>query len=507
MTSLTVETPSGRLAGREANGVAVFKGVPYAQPPIGELRFQAPRPFARWSGVREAFGYGARAMQSDDAWGIAPPGLAEIGARLVEPQNESCLYLNVWSSTPFNGSRRPVMVYLHGGAFITGSGGSPMYDGTRFAREEDVVVVTLNHRLGSFGFMNLAELGGERFEASGSAGMLDIVAALEWVRNHIAAFGGDAGNVTIFGESGGGAKVSVLLAMPAANGLFHKAIVQSGPAVEMMKPTDATAMTRKVMAALGIAEPAALLDTSAQALLAAQRTALQSVASAPFSERRRVGFNPVIDGRYLPAGPFEPVAPSLSKHVPMMIGTNKDEMSLFLAGAPWLKALDEDGLVKAAQRFVGDDAERIVKAYRAARPGAAARDIVIALASDQSMRMPSLTMADRKVALGAAPVFVYLFTWETPVADGILGSTHALEIPFVFDTLEASAPFVGTSPPRALATKMRRTWARFAHTGTPNGDGLDPWPAYDPLRRATMVFGNTCDVVDDPLGAERRAWR
>ena len=505
MSTLTIESASGKLAGSETNGIASFKGVPYAQAPIGALRFQAPRPFVRWSGVRDALGYGARAMQSDDAWGIAP-GLTEIGAARVEPQNESCLYLNVWTATPLAGAKRPVMVWLHGGAFITGSGGSPMYDGTSFAREEGVVVVTLNHRLGSFGFMNLAEIGGAPFGASGNAGMLDIVAALVWVRDHIAAFGGDPGNVTIFGESGGGAKVSVLLAMPAADGLFHKAIVQSGPAVEMMKPADATAMTRKVMDALGVDDPSALLDVSAPALLAAQRTALQSVASAPFAERRRVGFNPVIDGRHLPAGPFEPVAPAISKRIPLLIGTNKDEMSLFLAAAPWLKELGEGGLVKAAQRFVGERAGELVAAYRAARPADAPRDIVIALASDQSMRMPSLVMADRKLALGGAPVFVYLFTWETPVGNGRLKSTHALEIPFVFDTLDASAPFVGASPPRALATLMRRTWAQFARSGAPNGDAFETWPAYDSSRRATMVFGDSCRVVDDPMGNERRAW-
>jgi para-nitrobenzyl esterase len=494
------------LEGVERDGVAMFKGVPYAAPPVGELRFQAPRPFTRWSGVRTATAYGARALQSDDAWGVIAPGLAEIGTAGVEPQNESCLYLNVWTTTPITGAKRPVMVWLHGGAFITGSGGSPMYDGTSFAKHEGVVVVTLNHRLGSFGFLNLAELGGERFAASGSAGMLDIVAALAWVRDHIAAFGGDPHNVTVFGESGGGAKTSVLLAMPSAVGLFHKAIIQSGPAVEMMKPSDATAMARKVLAALDLGEPAALLDVPADKLLAAQRTALQSVASAPFSERRRVGFNPVIDGRHLPAGPFEPVAPSLTKHVPLMIGTNKDEMTLFLAGAPWLKELNEDGLVAAARRFVGERAESMVAQYRQAQPDALPRDIVTSLASDQSMRIPSLTMADRKVALRGAPVFVYLFTWETPVGAGRLKSTHALEIPFVFDTLAVSAPFVGTSPPHALAQLMRRTWAQFARRGTPNGEGFAAWPAYSTETRPTMVFGPTSRVANDPLGAERRAW-
>ena len=503
MAESTVESRAGTLRGTVRGGVHVFKGVPYAAAPVGALRFQAPLPSPPWSGVRDAVAYGARALQHDNALGVAP-GLSEIGGGRREPMHEDCRFLNVW--TPALDAKRPVMVWLHGGAFVTGSGSSPMYDGRSFARHEDVVVVTLNHRLGAFGFLNLAEAGGSAFADSGSAGMLDIVAALEWVRDNIGRFGGDAGNVTLFGESGGGAKVSVLLAMPAARGLFHKAIIQSGPAVEMMTPADATAMARKVMAELGADTAEDVVNAPAETLLEAQGAALHVVRSAAFAERRRVGFNPVIDGRHLPGGPFAPVAPAVSAHVPLIIGTNKDEMTLFLASAPWLKDLDEDGMIAAARRFLGDEADRLVPAYRRARPDAAPRDIVLALATDQGMRIPSLVMADRKVALAGAPVFVYLFTWETPVFRGRLRSTHALEIPFVFDTLDSAAPFVGEAAPRELAATMRHTWAQFARTGSPAHAAIPPWPPYGPDDRPTMIFDVERRLAFDPFSEQRRAW-
>ena len=338
--------------------------------------------------------------------------------------------------------------------------------------------------------------------------MLDIVAALEWVRDNIAAFGGDPGNVTIFGESGGGAKVSVLMAMPAAHGLFHKAIIQSGPAVEMASRDDATETARQLLEQLGLGpdQTSELRQIPADRLLAAQAAVLKKVSSMSFANRRRVGFNPFIDGKHLPAGPFEPVAPAISARVPLMIGTNKDEMTLFFGLAPWLDGLDEAAMPARVQMFVGDRADVMIESYRRARPSDSPRDIVLAIATDQSMRIPSLIMADRKVAQHSAPVYLYLFTWETPVLGGRLKSPHALEIPFVFDTVQTS-PLSGDSPTRfALADKMSRAWIAFARTGNPNHNGIPNWPAYSVEQRPTMIFNNECRIENDPYRAERLAW-
>ena len=505
----TVETAQGKLRGAHEDGVHVFKGIPYAAPPLGPRRFAPPAPPVAWSGVREATQYGARAVQLATGLDLAPA----IGELLVlappPPMNEDCLFLNIWTPALGDGGKRPVMVWLHGGAFVSGAGSSPMYDGTSLARHEDVVVVTLNHRLGLLGYIYLAQLGGPAFEASGNAGMLDIVSALRWVRENIAGFGGDPENVTLFGELGGGAKTSVLMAMPAAKGLFHKAIIQSGPALEMMLPADATAVARGAMECLNLdpAQPQALLTARVEDLVEAQTVVLRARDPMGFANRRRVGFNPVVDGRHLPAGPFAPTAPALSADVPMMIGTNKDEMALFFGLAPWLSELSEAALPQVAQRFLGERAAAIVAAYRRAEPKAAPRDLLITIASDLGMRLPSLAMADRKVAQKAAPAYVYLFTWETPALEGRLKSCHALEIPFVFDTVDRAARLTGDAVARkALARTMGRSWAQFARHGDPNHGGLPHWPAYASDSRPTMIFDTSCRVEQDPMGEERRAW-
>lgn len=505
---VVVETNCGKIRGVVENGINVFKGVPYAEPPESDLRFRASRKLSPWTGVRDAFEFGNRAMQDDNAFALPPALLKLIAGRELPPMSENCLVLNVWTPAVNDGRKRPVMFWCHGGAFIAGSGDSPWYEGTNLSRKGDVVVVTINHRLGAFGYLHLADLGGEEFAASGNAGMLDIVAALEWVRDNIAAFGGDAGNVTIFGESGGGAKVSVLMAMPAAHGLFHKAIIQSGPAVQMASRDDAAETARQLLAELNLTSDnvGALRQVPALELARAQAAVLKKVSMMSFANRRRVGFNPVVDGKHLPGGPFAPIAPAISANVPLMIGTNKDEMNLFFAFAPWLDGLDEAAMHQRVEMFVGDQADLIIEPYRRARPKDSMRDLVLAIATDHAMRMPSLVTADRKVAQHGAPVFVYLFTWETPVLDGRLKSPHALEIPFVFDTVQTSG-LTGDSPTRfALAEKMSRAWLAFARTGNPNHEGIPKWPPYSTETRPTMIFDDQCKVENDPYGAERRAW-
>jgi para-nitrobenzyl esterase len=503
-----VETTCGKIRGIEENEVKVFKGIPYAESAEGDIRFAPPRKLQPWTGVRDAFEFGDRAMQDDNAFALPPAMLKLFAGRELPPMSENCLVLNVWTPAVNDGRKRPVMFWCHGGAFIAGSGDSPWYEGTNLCRKGDVVVVTINHRLGAFGYLHLEEFGGDEFASSGNVGMLDIVAALEWVRDNIAAFGGDAGNVTIFGESGGGAKVSVLMAMPAAHGLFHKAIIQSGPAVEMASRDNASETARQLLAELNLSSDrvSELRRIPALELAKAQAAVLKKVSMMSFANRRRVGFNPVVDGKHLPGGPFAPTAPVISANIPLMIGTNKDEMTLFFGLAPWLDGMDEAGMRQRVQMFVGEQAERIIEPYKRARPNDSLRDLVLAIATDHAMRIPSLVIADRKVAQHGAPVFVYMFTWETPVLDGKLKSPHALEIPFVFDTVQTSG-LTGDSPTRfALAEKMSRTWLAFAHTGNPNNERIPNWPPYSAAQRPTMMFDNQCRVENDPYGAERRAW-
>ncbi len=500
MAEVIVETASGRVRGREERGVSVFKGIPYAAPPLGENRFRPPRKIEPWTGVRDALAYGDQAIQDDNVFNLPADLLAIFPLSGVEKISEDCLTLNVWTSGT-SGNQRPVLFWCHGGAFITGSGSSPWYDGTNLCRLDDVVVVTFNHRLGALGYLHLEDIAPD-FEGAGTAGMRDIVAALEWVRDNIARFGGDPGNVTIFGESGGGAKVSVLMALPAAKGLFHKAVIQSGPAVQMATGEDGTRTALQVLAELGLGdkEIAKLRTLPAEKILAAQGVVQARAASGPIADRRRRGFNPVIDGTYFPGGPFNPDAPAVSAHVPLMIGSNKDEQSLFLGHLPWVTGATFDNLAAAMKPYLGDRAAEIVAAYHAVQPGLPADQIGLILMGELSQRLPSLQIAERKLVLKAADVFVYLFAWETPVLGGRLRACHTLEIPFVFNTVEGAA-VTGSDPSRlALGETMARAWIAFARTGNPG------WPAYDTIRRPTMVFDLQSRVENDPFGAERKIW-
>jgi para-nitrobenzyl esterase len=499
------EISTGKLRGALKDGVHIFKGIPYGAPAGGSARFKPAGKPAPWSGVRDALEFGPRAFQNDNSFGLMPELIALFNYEPL-PMGENCLVLNVWTPA-LDGRKRPVMFWCHGGAFISGSGSSGWYDGSSLARKGDVVVVTINHRLGVPGFLYLGDVAGDEYAASGNVGMLDIVEALKWVRDNVASFGGDAGNVTIFGESGGGAKVSVLMAMPAAHGLFHKAIVQSGPGVTMMTRGEASETAAMVVNELGLdaKQIDKLHEVPAENLIKAQTAVLGKVGSGltALANRRRLGFNPVVDGHALPNHPFDPVAPKISANIPLMIGTNKDEILLF---APQLADLDEAGMQTRMKAFLADGGERIIEAYRRARPNASAADIAVAITSDKFMRIGSITLAERQAAQHGAPVFMYLFTWETPVLGGKLKSPHALEIPFVFDNVGTDRLSGDIQTKFALAEKMSQTWLAFARTGNPNNSAIPKWPGYSSEQRATMIFDNECRIENDPYGAERLAW-
>jgi para-nitrobenzyl esterase len=415
---------------------------------------------------------------------------------------EDCLCLNVWTPSGGHAHRRPVMVWLHGGGFTSGSGSFTIYDGANLAAHHDVVVVTVNHRLNAFGFLFLPDLGGARYAQASNVGMLDIVQALQWVRDNIGAFGGDPGNVTIFGQSGGGAKVSTLMAMPAARGLFHRAIVQSGSSIKGVSREAANKSTTAFFAKLGLLpnEADKLQSLSMEQLLAAQ-------TGGGMMGNPALRFAPVVDGSTLPTDPFDPVAPAMSASVPLLVGSMQDEVGFF-PGFP-LDPIDESALaprVKQALHANDEQTAAVIAAYRKDQPGITPIDLAIEVSSDLFAWKNAVTQAERKAAQHAAPVYMYYFTWKSPVRDGKLRAFHTLDIPFAFDNVDLGRSMTGTGRDRyALQNRMSSAWVAFARTGNPNTPTLPHWPAYDVQQRATMVFDNVCQVADDPRADDRQA--
>jgi para-nitrobenzyl esterase len=491
-------TTNGKVEGREKEGVVLFAGIPYAAPPVGELRFKAPRPHELWEGARPA-----------QRFGPAAPQLQGEGLTNAMPVrwDEDCLTLNV--STPaVDAGRRPVLVWIHGGAFRNGQGGIPWYNGARFAANGDIVVVSLNYRLGALGFAHLARFGDE-YAASGLNGTLDQVAALEWVRDNIAAFGGDPDNVTIAGESAGAMSVGVLLGMPRAAGLFRRAILESGAAHHTLPAEGAEKVTDLFCETLGTPSIEDLLAASVQDILSAQAK-IDAMAGPGVGGVNRLGltslpFSPVVDGRALPQSPREAMKQGASVEVSVIIGTNRDETTLFGYGGMDEGRL-EKGLPKLVGRVGGDGA--MIAAYRAARPDASANDILTAITTDHMFRIPAIRLAEARAAHGAK-TWMYLFAWESRAFNGRLKATHALEIPFAFNNLDKTGVdvFLGEGPkPQHVADAVHAAWTSFIRTGDPNCQVLPDWPAYDLERRATMVFDDVSRVVDDPSGAERVLW-
>jgi para-nitrobenzyl esterase len=489
-----VATSNGPMRGYREDALAVFKGVRYGAPPLGAARFKPPQRPQPWDAPFEATAYGAPAIQSGLAPGERRTSPGDPPAPDEPASSEDCLFLNVW--TPgLDREARPVMVWLHGGGFANGSGGASMYDGGALARKGDVVTVTVNHRLNVFGYLHLGEVFGPDYVQSGVAGMLDIVLALEWVRDNIATVGGDPANVTIFGESGGGWKVSLLMAMPRARGLFHKAVIQSGPGLTGKPKAEADETARKLLARLGVDTPQALAEIPTEVV------SHESVAVG--GEVMRL-YSPVVDGEALPRDPFTPDASPLAAGIPLLIGTNKDENTLFMFNHPKFGSFTDEDVERHAGAAVGDRADALIGELRASFPDYSPTHLVAAVGTATQMWANSITLAQRKAAQGGL-VWMYLLTWETPVARGRLKCPHALEIPLVFDNVEKARNFVGRGDePQVVADQMSAAWLAFARSGDPNAGGLPTWPTYDQGRRATMVFDLESHVVDDPYAAVRK---
>ena len=462
------------------------------------MRFLPPQPAPAWGGVREAEDFGLAAPQPTSPWQSLVGG--QSGG-----WSEDCLFVNVFAPERPAGDLLPVMVWIHGGAFIGGSGSARWYDGGRFAAGPDggAVVVTLNYRLGALGFLDLSSTG---VESSGNLGLLDQLAALRWVRDNIAAFGGDPTRVTVFGESAGAMSIGTLLAMPAAAGLFHQAILQSGAAAAYQDREQAAAVTARMLTVFG-GSVDRLLAAPAEEILAAQ-AAVAGSSDAP----SYLVFRPVVDGVHLPEAPDAAIRGGRSwaprEGVAVIVGTNRDEMTLFVQFDPGATDMSEAQLERRAVALFGADRWRhLAGGYRRFRPDIAAR--WVAVTTDLMFRMPAVHLAEALATQGRAPVFMYRLDWPSPVRGGHLGATHGLDIPFMWDLLDYPGVelFTGTAPGgRQLAKAMHGAWLSFAQRGRPAAPHLPAWPPYQPPARATMIFDAPCRVEEDPNGEERRLW-
>lgn len=472
-------TKSGRVRGYVDQGIQAFKGIPYGGD-TALRRFQPPVPPESWTDVREATKFGPTAPQ---------------GSRASENASEDCLKLNVWTPALRDGKKRPVVVYFHGGAYNNGTVTTDLYDGVRLARRGDLVVVTANHRLNIFGYLFLGDVGGPEFKDSGNAGQLDLVLALQWVRDNIAEFGGDPGNVTIFGQSGGGAKCATLMAMPAARGLFHRAWTMSGQQVTGRTREHANEDARKVLAALGLTK-----ETIGQ-IKTLPVDKIQAVA-------RLGNWNPVVDGGALPRDPFAPDAPPQSKDIPMVLGNTHDETRGLIGGGnaalfnlTW-EALP-GAIVQNVRQFIGDlPPEKIVAEYRATYPEYSPTDVFFAATTAARSWKSMIIEADRR-AQQHGPTWAYYVNWPSPLDGGKWKAPHTIDIPLVFDNVEQDRYTKGSADAQKVADAMSEALIAFARKGDPNCAAVPAWPRFTE-KRDTMLFDLPPRVEADPRGAERK---
>ena len=485
------QTTGGSVAGYIDNGIFTYKGIPYAK----AERFMPPVPADKWEGVRSCRAYGPTCPQGKRMGWYSDEQAFSFNWNDGFP-DEDCLRVNIWTPGINDGKKRPVMVWLHGGGYSAGSGQElPSYDGRNLAEKGDVVVVTLNHRLNVLGFLDLSAYG-EKYAHSGNSGLLDLVAALEWVQENIANFGGDASNVTIFGQSGGGGKVSTLLATPAAKGKFHKAIVQSGAMLRTMDSRWSRRIGAAVVEELGIT-PCRIDEISKvpfEDLLAAGEKVIARLK--PEAEKQGFasfifGWAPTVDGSVLPRQPFDPQAPEQSKDIPMLIGTTIHEFSMSTY-VPQLRTINQDVAVEYLKSRYGDRTDEFLELFENTYPGYEPKDLID---TDFIFRPSAIEQAGLKSRQGGAPVYMYMFAWESPVLDGILRSTHCMEIPFVFNNADVHASMTGGGTgAMKLADVMSQSWINFARTGDPNTEKLPEWPTYNCSEGATMIFNDDCEV-------------
>lgn len=522
-----VATASGKIKGVFDGRIHSFKGIPYGAAPTGNGRFlPAGRPSA-WSGVREVTELGPRSFQP------VRPMVPEMGDALTGhgPMNEDCLTLNVWTAGLNKSAKKPVMVWFHGGGMRTGWSGSVLYDGTALAAKHDVVLVSVNHRLNVFGFLYLAETGISRYANASNAGAFDLITALEWVRDNIASFGGDPGNVTIFGQSGGGGKVATLQAMPKAKGLYHRMVIQSTISDTGLWGTpkdEAAQWTEVFLSRLGLKPNQAeqLGSISAERMIAVLSGSGQggetvrdvAAVGRPGSNFATNGdistrFVPVVDGTTMPTNPFDPVAPDISADIPLMVGSVETESVPYADpnNSYWTTTdIDASDLRQRAKRTLQASdaaADRIIEIYKKGRPKASNMDLAMILASDAgTLRQAGLTIAELKAKQNRAPAYLYYFKWYSSAREGRARCMHGMELPFVFDHVDDVQWMTGNSPDRsALAEKVSNAWVAFARSGNPNHKGLPTWRPFEMNSRPTMVFDNDCQAVDDPHREERLA--
>jgi para-nitrobenzyl esterase len=492
----TAKTQYGSVRGLLKDGVHQFWCVPYGAPTGGANRFMPPQKPAAWSGVKDHF---------EITWG-APmePGGQEpspvvTALNRLTPQSEDCLTVNVFTPGADNKSR-PVMVWMHGGGFSAGSGNYLLYDGTNLAKKEDVVVVSVNHRLNLFGFLHLAGLGGEKWARSTNVGIQDLVASLEWVRDNIENFGGDPDRVTIFGQSGGGGKTTTVMAMPSARGLFHRAVAQSGSAFRGQTADDATAGAEQLLSRLGIDK---------NRLERIQEIDWRDIQKAYYAEPRiaRLGNGPVIDGTILPRNQWDPTAPSYSANVPIMAGSTENENGW--VGPPPYELPDAEMRELFRTRLANNDAaegDKLLALYKRRHPETRNRMLWLMAESDDTRRHLAQELCRLKAEQGTAASYLYFFDWQSPVHNDRMGSYHTLDIPFVFYNMDIGASMTGSDQARyELGHVMSAAWAAFARTGDPNHADMPTWPKFDPSSYPTMVFGSRVHVANDPNKEERLA--
>lgn len=489
--SPVVGLTTGKVRGALLDGINVFKGIPYGED-TAKYRFKAPQPVKPWTGVRDALEYGPRAPQPAMRPNSALP-------QPSSPVSENCLTLNVWTPGVNDNVKRPVMVWFHGGGYNAGTANSPSSDGTRLCKRGNVVVVSVNHRLNVFGYLYLAEIGGPEYADSGNVGQLDLVLSLKWVRDNIASFGGDPNSVLIFGESGGGAKNATLMAMPSAHGLFHRACSSSGETVTASRPETATGRARAVLTALGL---------SGKNIDSIKTTPMEALVKAGAASTY---YGPVVDGGSLPRHPFDPDAPPISAHIPMLVGTNHDESRLLIGRGnsatfdlTW-ETLPEN-LKKYSEKMGSLDLNDVIALYRRIYPSYTASDVFFAATTDSRDWRPALVEIERRAAQpkGSASTYSYQLDWGSPTQPQ-LRACHALDLPFLFDNVAIYNTLTGTGPEAySLAEQISETYIAFARTGDPNHSKIPTWPAYDLTRRATMAFNVQSKVIDDPRSEPRK---